>query len=647
MAERVRTTCNRDCPDSCGIVATVEDGRVVQLQGDREHPVTQGFLCYRTNQFLRTQYAPERVTRPLLRREKTGPLEAVSWDEALAAVAAKLEQVKAESGPAAILHYRSGGSLGFLKAVTDLFFERFGPCATKRGDICSGAGEAAQLRDFGTCDSNDLSDLENARTIVLWGKNVYTSSPHTIPVLKRAQKKGARIIGVDPVVHRSAGLCERFLQPRPGGDFALALAVARLLDERGDLHADAGRWCSNLDEHLTLVRSKTLAEWTALADVTADDVALLADALAPDAGPCTILVGWGMQRTRWGAAIVRALDALGAITGNVGVPGAGVSFYWWRRRAGDFSFLDADAAPRTVCEPTLGEDLLAASAPPYRFVWVTAGNPVAMLPGAETTARALRGMDMTVVVDHQLTDTARCADVVLPVATLLEDDDVIGAYGHHLIGVSRPVVPPAGEAKTDLEIVQALAALVGLEDAVAGDARAWKRRIMEPKLKPHGVTLEDLERGPVRSPVAPRIAFEGRRFDTDDGRARLVTLADDIPLEPVVADDERPLFLLSLSTPEAQSSQWAKPLEGPAVATVHPDAAAGVADGGRAWLSSASGEMHVVVRHDARQRRDVVIVPKGGHLAAGRCANALIAPRLTDLGEGGALHDERVRLTPV
>ena len=141
----VRTTCNRDCPDACGILATVEDGRIVKIQGDPEHPVTRGFLCYRTSRFLERQYDPDRITTPLIRSR--GALRPAAWPDALDLIAEKMLRIKSESGPAAILHYRSGGTLGILKHLNDRLFELFGPCAVKTGDICSGAGDAAQLTD--------------------------------------------------------------------------------------------------------------------------------------------------------------------------------------------------------------------------------------------------------------------------------------------------------------------------------------------------------------------------------------------------------------------------------------------------------------------------------------------------------------------
>lgn len=637
--ERRKTLCNRDCPDTCGLVATVHEGRVVKLEGDRDHPITRGFLCYRTNQFLRTQYSPERLTTPLLR--EGGELRAASWDEALDVIAESLLRIRRESGPAAIFHYASGGSLGLLKTLTSYFFELFGPVTIKRGDICSGAGEAAQSLDFGVSDSSDLLSLSEARHILLWGKNVHTSSPHTIPIIKEAQSRGADVVLIDPVWHAGAKLASRHYQVAPGGDFALALAVARMLFERGHVDPAAANYCDNLDAFRELSFSRSVEGWCEEAELPVDVAIDLAERLGPGK-PCAILVGWGMGRRSNGGAIIRALDALSAVSGNIGISGGGASFYFRRRAAFDTSFLRGlAAAPRSIVEPRFGIELSEANDPPIRGLWVTAANPVAMLPGSEVSARAIRSLELSVVVDSFLTDTARHARVVLPTTTLLEDDDLLGSYGHHWIGVSRPVVPPPAGVKSDLEIVQALAARVGLERELEGSARDWKRRFTEPKLRTHGIDLETLERGPVRSPYAAQVLFADRKFSTATGRVNLLGTAP--PARPP-RDAEYPLALLALSTPRSQSAQWAFAPPSPLPATVHPDTAGGLPDGARCRLESRVGALEVTLQHDPRQRRDVVLVPKGGHLHLRACANSLLEPRLTDLGEGGALYEQAVRL---
>jgi anaerobic selenocysteine-containing dehydrogenase len=637
---RVRTTCNRDCPDACGIVATVDAGRVVKIQGDPEHPVTRGFLCYRTSRFLERQYDPDRLTTPMVRHG--GELKPASWDEALDLIAETMLRIKAESGAASILHYRSGGTLGLMKFLSDSFFQAFGPCSVKRGDICSGAGDEAQLTDFGDEDSNDLFDLLHAKTIVLWGKNPYVSNVHVVPVLEKAKRNGTRLILVDPVRHRGADLAHTFIQPRPGGDIALAAGMARRLFETGRVDPRADSYCDHLDAFRALAFSRTPEAWAGLADVRASDIETLADLYGD--GPSAVLVGWGMQRRTSGSATVRMIDALAAISGNIGVKGGGASFYFQRRRAFDATMgLRFDAPPpRALLEPRLGAEILEATDPPVRMVWVTAGNPVAMLPDARTVEHALATREMTVVVDSFLTDTARAARVVLPTTTMLEDDDLVGAYGHHWIGEVRPVVPPPDGVRTDYEIVVALAERLGLAGTFSGSAESWKRRLLAP-VADKGVSLEALRAGPVKSPIVPEVLFADRKFKTASGRVNLIREVDAEPARPTA---ERPLLLMAFSTEKAQSSQWAHPRaqNGPATATVHPAAAPGFSDGDVARIESAIGSIEVTLRLDDRQRRDVVLMPKGGWLRDGRCANAIVPAMATDAGGGAVYYDTPVRI---
>ena len=623
MRQVLKTVCNRDCPDTCAIVAHVEDGRVVQLGGDPEHPVTHGFLCWRTNNFLPLQYSPERITSPLLRGKP------VSWDEALDFAASELLRVRQSFGPAAIFHYRSGGSLGALKHLSDYFFSEFGPVTSKSGDICSGGGDAAQLLDFGEEDSHDIFDLLNSRNILLWGKNVVVSSPHTVPVLKDSR---ARKMLIDPVWHKTANLCDAFVQPRPGGDFALALAVARVLFEREWIDPQAPSYCSGLPEFRALAYSKELSGWCAEADVAPAVAADIAARLHEK--PCAILVGWGMARRVNGGAIVRALDALCAISGNIGIPGGGVSYYYWRRKNFDFSFI-RKPPPRTILEPLLGPQLLASD---VRAVWITAGNPIAMLPESATTDRALRSREFVCVVDSWHTDTTRAATLVLPTTTLLEDDDMLGSYGHHWVGASRPVAPPPPGVKSDLEILQLLGERVGVP-VLKGTAREWKERILR---RDAGFTVADLEeKGPQRSQLSGKVLFADRKFKTADGKVNLISSAPD----RARVSAEFPLLLMALSSDKSQNSQWSKGQpSGPPVVTVHPDSSRGIPDGGFATLQSAIGSLPIQVRHDARQRRDVALMAKGGHLKDHRAANVLSRARATDIGGGGALYDEPVRL---
>lgn len=637
MRQTLHTACNRDCPDACGIVATVDDGRVVAITGDKQHPITRGFLCERTSRYLGRQYSPDRVTEPQVKHN--GSFMPASWDAALDLAAERLRSIRDQSGAEAVLHYRSGGSLGILKTLNDYFFECFGGARVKRGDICSGAGESAQEADLGLCDSHALEDLLHSRCILLWGKNVVTSFVHMLPVLKEARRRGAWIAALNPVPSKTDALADFVVRPRPGTDRFLALGMARSFFDRGLVEPTLADWSHGSEAFRAIALSRTVAEWARAADVAVGDLELLAERYGA-ARPGNIQVGWGLQRRLHGSVTIRVLDALAALAGNWGVPGGGVSFYY--RRRGAFA-VEAYRAPddrRGLREPLLGQDILEAQDPPVRAVVVDNGNPVAMLPDSHTVQRALATRDFVLVLDSFLTDTGRQAHVFLPVTTMLEEEDALGAFGHHYLIAARPVARRPPGVKTDLEIYQALAERLGFGDRMAGTPRQWIERFLSPVAG--RVTYDALLAGAVRNPLAPPVLFEGRRFATLDGRFHFVT---EIDVAPETIDREYPLGLGAFSTPAAQSSQWSRDWDGrPLEASCHPQSANGIADGAVADVVSRIGRIRVVLRHDPRMRPELLVVPKGGWLAHGSAANVLVRARPTDSGLGAAYYDEQVRL---
>lgn len=639
MAHEVRTACTRDCPDACQILATVEGGRITRLRGDPEHPVTRGFLCYRTDHYLERQYSDERLTQPLVRRD--GVLVPATWDEALDLVAGRLAEARDRHGPESILHYTSGGSLGILKLLNRHFFELLGPVTHKRGDICSGAGEAAQEADMGVSEAHDLDDLEHSRAIVLWGKNVAETGVHLLPQLKRARARGVPIVQIDPVHNaRTLQACDRYYPVRPGGDGFLALGIARILLDEGLTDPAAPSYTDGFDAFVALARRHTAEAWAARADLPVSALRDLADLLGRHR-PAAIFVGWGLARRLHGSATVRLIDALGAVSGNLGVPGGGVSYTFQRRGGFDTAWIKRpeNARARTLLEPLLGEEILRAD-PPIRVAVVDNANPVSQLPESATVARGLASIDFLVVIDAFLTDTAELAHVVLPTTTMLEEHDLVGAYGHAWVQLARPVVAPPPGVLSDLEIYQALARRLGFGEALAAPAEAWIDRLLGP-MAASGVTREALGRRALRKPVAPRVLFEGRRFPTPTGRFQLV---GDFPDAPPAFDESHPLCLMSNASYRSQASQMPRSAQQePPVVTVHPDAAPGHADGDLATLASPLASVTVRLRFDPKQRRDVVVYAKGRWGKFGG-PNALVRARETDAGGGAAYYDQGVRI---
>lgn len=639
--QQIKTACTRDCPDACGLIATVENGRIVQLQGDKDHPVTQGFLCHRTSRFLDRQYSSDRLTQPLFRASKSEDFQTISWESAYDLMADKMRTIRDQSGGAAIMQYRCGGSMGILKHIGDYFFERFGPVTVKSGDVCAGAGEAAQLTDFGEFDSNDLFDLKNSKTIFIWGKNVFVSSVHLIPLLREARKRGATIVNIDPVQNRTSTLADVVVQPRPGGDAALAMGIARWLFENNRHDPESANYCDHWESFREEAFRRTLEQWAEAADVSLSQLVDLAERYAD--GPTALLLGWGMQRRKYGAATIRVLDALASISGNVGRAGGGASFYFVRRDAYDFSFADPDSAPRKIPEPLLGPQLLELNDPPVRMIVVWGANPVAMLPDSATVAEALRTREFTVVIDPFLTDSARCANLVLPTTTMLEEEDLLGAYGHHYLAEVKPVVPPPPGVRSDYGIFRELAKRLDLADPFDVDEEVWKQRLMA-KLFDAGVRREEFLDGYVKNPFVKEVLFADRKFPTASGKVNLIHRFDDAMFQP--RRDQRPL-VMAISTEKSQASQWpAETQQGPADAVMHPDTAGAAQDGELVTLHSERGELTVRVRLDDTQRRDTVVLEKGGWHQAGRSGNALVEAELTDDGECAVYYDTAVHVRP-
>lgn len=644
MTTTLRTSCTRDCPDACGLVATVEDGRITRLSGDPNHPVTRGFLCYRVGtHYLDRHYSTERLTTPLLREgDRFLP---ISFERAIELAANQLARIRSESGGAAILKTQGGGSLGLLKNLNAYFGRLLGATETS-GDVCDGAGSYADCADFGATETNSLADLDNARAIILWGKNPANSSPHLTPHLSAARKRGARLVVIDPLATRVANLADLVLKPRPGGDGALALGVARLLLERGAIAPELRDYAENVDAYFALLRSRSLESLAEEADLPLRAFEQLAEIFQKDF-PVTTLVGWGMQRRRNGATLIREINALHALTGNVGIPGGGASFSVKRRKPFDLSFLTAleSNVPRTLPVATLGPSLLRASDPPIRAVIVDNHNPVASNPESLTTAHALRSREFTLVLDSFLTDTAQCAHLVIPTTTMLEEDELVGSYGHHFVSAARAVVPRLPGTHTDLEIYQALADRLGFGEALAGSPAQWMDRMLGKLRASSGgaIDREALLAGAWRDPLTPDVAFRGRVFATPTRKFHFV----DRHLPPPTTDPEFPLRFQPMSTNRWQGSQLTiadEQREGPLKVTVHPETARGLADGARAILRSRLGALEVVVEHDPNYRRDTVYAPRARSVALGHCVNAILAAELTDFGEGAAYCDQGVRL---
>ncbi|EHJ46486.1 Nitrate reductase [Solidesulfovibrio carbinoliphilus subsp. oakridgensis] len=650
MAQEQRTvvaTCTRDCPSACGLLAHVEGDRVVRLVGNPAHPVNKGTACRKVPAFLRRMYSPERVLTPL--RKRDGAWAPVSWKAALDEMADRLQACLAEDGPESILHYMGFGERTALKILNARFFALLGGVTTLAGTLCGGTGYAAQSLDFGPRVSHDPLDLENARTIVFWGRNPVATQHGLLPHVHAAKKRGAKIILIDPRASESAALADVHLRPKPGRDAFLALAAAKRIVEKGwEDREFLSRHCDGLDAYLALLGRHSLDELATACDVepaTIDDLARAYVAGRPTA----TLLGWGLHRFTHGHELVRAVDALGAVSGNIGLPGGGVSqgFEEWGPYDQDLWGEGLHPPRRRFLMPQIGREILEAKDPPVKMAVITAANPVCMAPDSGLVARAFDSVPFVVHMNLFLDDTADHADLFLPCAAFFEQRDLVASFGHNHVGPLVPAAPPPGECRSQFDIFMDLATRFPFAKDFVKTDEEWLRLLARPLLE-KGVAWDDLLAGPVRIPDAPMVPWAGKVFATPTGRFQLV--ADITDCSDCRLGTRYPYHFLTPGGAEHLCSERVPGDHGgPVVVTMATDEAMrlGIADGGPARLVSELGTLAVTVRHDANARPDVVACERGGWIKAGQGVNQLIPDLVSAVGQGTPYYEARVDVEKV
>ncbi len=656
------SVCPLDCPDACSLDVTVEDGRVVKVDGSHVNPVTEGYICSKVRHFPEHLYSDLRIRKPAVRTgpKGSGRFRDVSWDEALDLVAGKLVAVRDTRGGEAILPFYYGGSNGMLtQSNTDTrLFHRLGASRLLR-TVCAVPTTRAAMGLYGRMVGVAIPDYIHAQLIVVWGVNPHASGIHLVPVIQEAQKNGARLVVVDPTTTPLAARADLHLPIRPGTDLPVALSLIRFLFEEG--HADTSFLAEHAAETETL--SERASAWTferaaALAGVPVTDLERLGDWYA-GAKPAVIRCGWGLERNRNGGSAAAAVMALPAVAGKFGVRGGGYTM----SNGSAFSMGQAHNAPepdtRQINMNRLGTTLLDAGPGRIDCLFVYNCNPLATMPDQENVRKGLAREDLfTVVFDQVMTDSALFADVLLPATTFLEHHEMARGYGAMVLQEAAPVIPPVGEARPNCDVFAELCRRTGvarpgdpetageITDAIyagAANGEALRRSVRE-----NGFALPSSGDRPVQ--------FVDVFPNTPDRKVHLCPkeLDEEAPHglyhyreDPATA--AFPLALISPASRHTVSSYFGQLLKKPGALVMNEADARprGLADGDRIRVWNALGEMHCRVAISAAIRPGVVSMPKGlwcRHTDNGNTTNALSPATYTDLGDGACFNDARVQV---
>jgi anaerobic selenocysteine-containing dehydrogenase len=665
----VHAACPHDCPDTCAMRVTVEEGRVVRIQGDPDHPTTHGALCTKVSRYAERTYHEERVLHPLKRvgSKGAGQFVRVSWGEALADIAARLQAIAARD-PEAIVPYSYAGTMGLVQgeAMAQRFFHKLGASLLDR-TICSNAGGEALAMTYGGKVGMHVEHYAESKLIVLWGSNSITANLHFWTYAQQAKRAGAKLVCIDPRRTETAEKCHQHIALLPGTDGALALGVMHELIVNGWLDED---YIARHVDGFPALRERAL-QWSPeraaqVCGITADEVR----GLARDYGttkPAAIRLNYGMQRVHGGGNAVRLVALLPCLTGA------------WRHRAGGMllsssgwfaPMIDAaalrrpdllnGAKPRIINMSTIGDALLEAE-PKIEALIVYNSNPVAVAPESPKVVRGFAREDLfTVVLEHFMTDTADYADYVLPATTQLEHLDVHASYGHTYAMFNEPAIAPLGEAKPNTQIFRELAARMGFTDACfADDDETLARAAFK------GIDFDVLrEVGWVKLPI-PEAPFADGGFPSSDGRVKVDVpgfgVPDHVPnYESAQSSPELaaryPLAMISPPARNFLNSSFVnvkslRDIEGEPLLEMHADDASprGIESGALVRVFNERGEYHCKCVVSPRARPGVVnglgvwwrkLGPRGSNV------NEVTHQRLTDIGRAPSFYDCLVEVVP-
>ena len=686
---QVRAVCPHDCPDTCALLVTVEDGVATEVKGDPDHPPTAGVLCTKVSRYTERTYHPDRLLHPLRRvgKKGEGKFERISWDEALDTIAARLKSISARA-PQAILPYSYAGTMGLIQgeAMALRFFHQIGASLLDR-TICATAGATGYKYTVGGSIGTDLEQFQNSKLLIIWGGNPIASNLHFWTRAQEAKRHGAKLIAIDPYRSLTAEKCHQHIALLPGTDAALALGLMHLLI-RDDLldHDYIAQHTLGFEQLKQRVAGWTPEHTAATCGISVDEVVNLARLYGETARagePVAIRTNYGVQRVRGGGMAVRNIACLPALVGAWRHPAGGIQL----SSSGSFPSQKAvlqrpdllKEQPRTINMSTIGDDLLRPASPEFgpqiEAVIVYNSNPVAVAPDSAKVAAGFAREDLfTVVLEHFQTDTADYADIILPATTQLEHVDVHTSYGHLYMMANNAAIAPLGESKPNSEIFRLLAARMGFDDPLfkESDDELGAQAFNQQDARAIHFDWEALKQKGWQKLNMPDAPFAQGGFPTPSGKCEFYSatmLADGLdplptylpPYESVATNPELaqryPLAMISPPARNFLNSTFVnvtslRGTEGEPHLDIHPDDAAArqIAHGDTVRIFNDRGSFSCKARVTDKARKGLVVGLSiwWKKLAKdGKNANEVTSQQLTDMGRAPTFYDTLVQVERV
>jgi anaerobic selenocysteine-containing dehydrogenase len=685
---QIRGACPHDCPDTCALLVTVEDGVATAVRGDPDHPPTSGVLCTKVSRYTERTYHADRLLYPMQRvgKKGEGTFERISWDQALTMIASRLKAITAKA-PQAVMPYSYAGTMGLVQSdsMSARFFHKMGASFLDR-TICASAGGAGYRYTIGARIGTDMDHFQDAKLILIWGSNPIASNLHFWMRAQEAKRKGAILIAIDPYRSLTAEKCHQHIALLPGTDAALALGMMHVLIEEDLLDHDyIARHTHGFEQLKARAKEWPPERVAGVCGITPDEVLQLGRLYGQTAkrgDPAVIRVNYGLQRVRGGGMAVRNAACLPALIGS------------WRHAAGGIQFSTSDTfprdfqtlqrpdllppgpLPRTINMSTIGDDLLRPASPDFgpqiEAIIVFNSNPVAIAPDSVKVARGFAREDLfTVVLEHFQTDTADYADILLPATTQLEHTDVHFAYGHSYMMANNAAIAPLGEAKSNAEIFRLLAERMGYDEPCFKDSDDTIARHAFDPTHPRGIHFDwdSLRQKGWQKLNMPDAPFAEGGFPTPSGKCEFYCerMKDDglDPLPTYIPPYESrasnpalaaryPLAMISPPARNFLNSTFVnvkslRATEGEPHLDMHPQDAAerGIAEHDMVRIFNDRGSFTAKARVTDRARAGLVVglsVWWKKMTSDGKNANEVTGQQLTDMGRAPTFYDVLVQV---
>jgi anaerobic selenocysteine-containing dehydrogenase len=507
--------CTLDCWDCCKFNVYVENENVIKIEGDKNHPYTKGFICIKGKKHMERLNHKDRIYKPLLKMD--GKWEEISFEYAIKLLASKLGAYKEKYGSQSVLHYYESGSGSILKGIQDIFFNFYGGITRSKGSTCWGAGIQAQRYDFGDVKSHSLEDMLNSKNIFVWGRNPSNTCLHTMQMIKKAKSNGVNIIVIDPIYTDSAKISDKYIRINPSTDGALAMAMTKIIIEEKLYDEDfINRYVLGFDEYKSYLDTLDIMYLSNECGVEIDTIKDMAHIYSKDKYN-TIYLGYGFQKYKNGGNTIRAIDALCAITGQIGKPGGGVNYA--NRVYPDVLNLDPYNSSqyennRYFNVHNFANFINKKKETPVKLIMVSKANPLNQWPNLNEAIDAFKDIEFKVCIDMFMTDTAKHCDLFIPCTNTLETEDIIySSMGSPYIIYNEKAVEPRYNLMDEYYFFMELAKEMKIKDYPYVSKEEYLNKVIEPlKNIDSSITLEKIKTNNIT--IHNEIAWGNLKFKT-------------------------------------------------------------------------------------------------------------------------------------